>query len=86
MGWDLDASQVTKPRVYKSHISFQAIPKSGRYICSFRRSDDACVSYYRFLEGWMFEPGTISLETLLTWRWPRDEAASQGYWYHLSST
>jgi hypothetical protein len=33
----------------------------------------------------MFEPGTISLETLLSWRWPRDEMDSQGYWYHLSS-
>ena len=85
VGWELDAPQVAEPRVYKSHLSWQAIPKGGRYICSFRRSEDAYISFYRFLEGWMFEPGTISLDTLLTWRWPRDGLASQGYWYHLSS-
>jgi len=40
---------------------------------------------YRFFEGWYFEPGTISLETLIHWRWPRDEVDSKGYWYHLGS-
>jgi hypothetical protein len=85
VGWDLDASQVAEPRVYKSHCSWHDVPKGGRYICSFRNYLDAFVSYYRFFEGWMFEPGTISLETLLQWRWPPDKLDSQGYWFHLSS-
>ena len=85
VGWDLKATQVAEPRVYKSHLSWHDIPKGGRYICSFRQSDTAIVSHYRFFEGWMFEPGTISLEKLLAWRCPRDRVDSQGYWHHLSS-
>jgi hypothetical protein len=85
VGWDLEAPQMAEPRVYKSHLSWHDIPKGGRYICSFRHSHDAIVSFYRFFEGWYFEPGTISLETLIHWRWPRDELDSQGYWYHLGS-
>lgn len=85
MGWDLDAPQVANPRVYKSHVSWHDIPKGGRYICSFRHPYTAIVSFYRFFEGWMFEPGTISLTDLTRWRWARDKADTQGYWYHLIS-
>lgn len=85
VGLDLDAPQVAEPRIFKNHASWHDIPKGGRYICSFRHYHDAIVSFYRFFEGWLFEPRTISLETLLAWRWPRDKADSQGYWYHLSS-
>ena len=85
LGWDLDGPQVAEPRVYKSHTTWHEVPKGGRYICAFRNSHDAFVSYYRFFEGFMFEPGAISLEELLHWRWPRDKVDSQGYWHHLSS-
>ena len=85
VGWDLDAPQVAEPRVFKSHVSWHDIPKGARYIVSFRHYQNAIVSFYRFFEGWFFEPGTISLETLTHWRWPRDEADKQGYWYHLAS-
>jgi len=84
-GWDLDAPQVAKPRVFKSHISWHNIPKGARYIVSFRHYYDAIVSSYRFSEGWMFEPGTISLEALTRWEFPRDKADSRGYWFHLNS-
>jgi hypothetical protein len=85
VGWDLDAPQVSAPRAFKSHVSWYDIPKGCRYICSFRHYYDAIVSFYRFFEGWMFEPETISLETLIPWRWPRDKADGEGYWYHLGS-
>lgn len=85
VGQDLEAPQVAEPRLYKSHLSWRDVPKGGRYICAFRHSHDAFVSYYRFFEGWMFEPGAISIDTLLAWRWPRDKAATRGYWYHLCS-
>lgn len=85
MGWDLGAPQMASPRLYKSHVSWHDIPKGCRYICSFRHPYTAIVSFYRFFEGWLFEPGTISLEGLTRWRWPRDKADRQGYWYHLTS-
>lgn len=85
VGWDLDAPQISEPRLYKSHVSWHDIPKGCRYICSFRHPYTAIVSFYRFFEGWMFEPETISLEDLTRWRWPRDKVDRQGYWYHLTS-
>ena len=85
MGWDVNAPQVAEPRVFKSHLSFDAVPKGGRYICSFRHPADAFVSLYRFFEGFFFEPGTISLESFFHWRYPREKLAEQGYWYHLAS-
>lgn len=85
VGWDLEAAQVAEPRVYKSHLSWHDVPKGGRYICSFRHYLDAYISFYRFFEGWFFEPGTIDLETLLSWRWPPSEMDTMGYWYHLAS-
>jgi len=85
VGWDLEAAQVAGPRLYKSHASWHDVPKGGRYICSFRHPYDAIVSFYRFFEGWFFESGTISLEELTHWRWPRAEVDRQGYWYHLVS-
>jgi hypothetical protein len=85
VGWDLEAPQVAEPRVFKSHLTWHDVPKGGRYICSFRRPQEAFVSYYRFFEGWYIEPGAISMETLFDWRWPRDELDRQGYWYHLRS-
>jgi hypothetical protein len=85
LGLDLAAPQVAEPRVFKSHLSWYEIPKGGRYVVSFRDPRDAIVSFYRFFEGWLFEPGSISLETLAGWRWPRAESARSGYWYHLSS-
>jgi hypothetical protein len=85
IGWDLTADQVAGPRVYKSHLSWYDIPKGGRYIVSFRHPYDAIVSFYRFYEGWLFEPGSISLEALTRWRWPSKKLQSRGYWYHLVS-
>lgn len=85
LGWDLDASQVAEPRLFKSHLSWNAVPKGCKYICSFRNPTDAFTSFYRFFEGLYFEPGSISMEALFNWRWPRDRVAEIGYWQHLSS-
>ena len=85
VGWDLDASQVAEPRAYKSHRSWHEIPKGARYIVTFRHYHDAFLSFYRFFEGFYFEPGAISIEDLAKWRWPQEELEEQGYWYHLIS-
>ena len=85
VGWDLEAAQVAEPRVYKSHTSWHDVPKGARYICPFRHYHDALLSYYRFFEGWFFEPDSITLEAFLQWYWPRDQVDTSGYWYHLSS-
>jgi len=85
LGLDLEAPQRAEPRGYKSHLSYDRIPKGARYVVSLRDPKDALVSMHRFMEGWFLEPGAVSVEafaqTLLK------AAAGDGgdYWSHLVS-
>ncbi len=84
LGIDLSAEQKAEPRAFKSHLAADDVPKGGRYVIVIRDPKDAFVSLYRFLEGWMFEPGSISVSEFGRGR----ALAAQGrrrYWYHLAS-
>lgn len=85
VGWDLDAPQVAEPRIFQMNESWPNVQKGARYIVPFRHYHDVAVSFYRFFEGWFFEPGSISLESFVSLIWPSDEIDSRGYWYHLGS-
>ncbi|MEH6636546.1 MAG: sulfotransferase domain-containing protein [Halioglobus sp.] len=80
----LDADQVATPRLFKSHLSWDAIPTGGRYICVLRHPFDALVSLYKFFDGWLMESGAIGFDDfarrLYLQRQPPD-----GYWHHLVS-
>jgi hypothetical protein len=84
LGLDLDAPQRAEPRGFKSHLSYDAVPKGARYVVAFRDPKDVLVSMYRFMEGWFLEPGAVPIETfargLLV---PRPGGAD--YWSHLLS-
>lgn len=84
IGWDLEAEQVANPRVFKSHLNWYEIPKGGRYIYSFRNPLDVAVSMYRFMDGWFFETGTISIEKF-TRELTIKDYETRGYWHHISS-
>ena len=84
LGLDLDAEQKANPRAFKSHLAYTAVPKGGRYVVSLRDPRDALVSFYRFMEGWFFEPGTISVEELARKSF-FDRSAGRDYWTHFSS-
>jgi hypothetical protein len=58
----VNQTQISTPHVYKSHLSFHEIPKGAKYICSFRHPDAQLLSFFRFLEGWWFEKGSLGLE------------------------
>ena len=62
MGIEPTAAPPAEPRIFKTHLSFERIPKGGRYVHMIRDPEDALVSMYHFHEGWFFEPGSISLE------------------------
>ncbi|HEU0291966.1 MAG TPA: sulfotransferase domain-containing protein [Anaerolineales bacterium] len=62
-GIDIYAPQVGDPRAFKSHSTFDQLPKGGKYIIVVRDPKDALVSAYHFMEGMFFEKGSISLET-----------------------
>ena len=63
LGLDLDAPQRGKPRGFKSHLSYDLVPKGARYMLSIRDPKDAFVSSFRFMEGWFFEAGSVPIET-----------------------
>jgi hypothetical protein len=81
LGIDLDAKQRGEPRAFKSHLSWDDVPKGARYIVVVRNPGDALVASYRFLEGWFFEPGSIDIDTFARARF----LESRGYYTHLGS-
>ncbi len=84
LGIDLDAPQKAQPRAFKSHLPWGPIPKGARYLVSVRDPRDALVSFYRFMEGWLFEPGTISMEAFAAGKFCR-RGMMRDYWAHLAS-
>lgn len=81
LGIDLDAEQKANPRAFKSHLDWHQVPKGGLYIDATRDPGDALYSNYKFLQGWFFEPGTITLDEFGR----KFFMASGGYWKHLLS-
>ena len=61
-GIDIYAPQVARPHAFKTHTTFDEVPKGGKYIVVVRDPCDALLSDYHFMEGMFFEKGTISLE------------------------
>jgi len=83
MGIDPDA-QTYFPRAYKSHLSWDLIPKGGKYICVIRDPKDALISMYKFFEGWFFTTGSISITEFAREHY-LVRPDPEGYWYHLRS-
>lgn len=84
LGIDINAEQIAEPRGFKSHLSWDHIPRGAKYIVSLRNPEDAFVSAYRFMEGWYFEPGAISYEEFFE----RNKAGREkglDHWSHLVS-
>lgn len=79
---DINAEQKANPRGYKSHLSYDSLPKGARYVVSFRNPKDAFVSMFRFMEGWFIEPGTVSMEQFYQ-GWVRPGPQGNNYWGHL---
>ena len=84
LGQSLDAAQVATPRAFKSHLSWDQVPKGGRYLCVVRDPIRALVSMYKFFEGWMMEPGAIDLEDF-GYNLYLARSGPAAYWHHLVS-
>ena len=78
---DLNAEQKASPRAFKSHLSWDQIPRGGRYINVVRDPGDAAVSLLRFQEGWFLEPGAVPTDEFV------EEAflSHRRYYKHLQS-
>ena len=82
LGHDLEADQAAEPRAFKSHWRRDEVPEGCRYICILRDPKDVMVSFYRFFEGWFFEPGSISLDALIR-EFILQGTRSGRYWDHI---
>lgn len=88
LGHDLYAPQRGGFRAFKSHLTWQAIPKGGRYIVSFRDPFDALISDYHFVNGYSWEFNAVSLEQhAQNFMYERegDGGWETNYWRHLVS-
>jgi hypothetical protein len=81
---DINAPQRAEPRGFKSHLTYERLPRGARYVVSLRNPKDALVSMYRFMEGWFMEPGAIPI-TDFARRWLTERTDGSGYWNHLVS-
>lgn len=84
LGIDLDAPQRGSPRLFKSHLNWYDVPKGCRYIVSIRDPKDVLVSGFRFMEGWFFEVGSVSITDYANEMFMADREKG-GYWRHLRS-
>jgi hypothetical protein len=84
LGLDLSAPQPAQPRAFKSHLPWSLVPKGGRYIVSLRDPRDALVSLFRFMEGWFFAPGSVSIGEFARRKFLERDGESD-YWSHLLS-
>src|SRR4051812_7785374 len=84
LGIDLAAPQRAEPRGFKSHLRHDLLPKGGRAIVSLREPKDALVSMYRFMEGWLFEPGSIPIGEYASF-WMTGGLPGGDIWTHLLS-
>jgi hypothetical protein len=81
---DINAEQVANPRGFKSHLHYEALPPGARYVVSLRDPFEAYDSFYRFMEGWTFEPGTIDRSAFFPF-WYRESPGRADYFTHLLS-
>jgi hypothetical protein len=84
LGIDINAPQRAEPRGFKSHLTFERLPKRARYVVSLRDPKDALVSMYRFMEGWFLEPGAVPIAEFAK-GWLTERKDGSGYWNHLIS-
>lgn len=82
LGIDIEAPQRAEPRGFKSHLRYDLLPRGSRAIVSLREPKDALVSMYRFMEGWLFEPGTITIAEYASF-WMTGGLPGGDIWTHL---
>ncbi|KAG7347287.1 sulfotransferase family protein [Nitzschia inconspicua] len=93
-GQDLYAPQYGQerncPRMFKTHAWENDCPSFPKTIVVLRRPEDVVVSFYKFFEGWFFDPGTIDLSSFAKEFWlargvPSNKMQNASYFVHLIS-
>ncbi len=84
IGIDPHGEQAWSPRAFKAHLEWERIPKGGRYVTALRDPKSVLPSFHRFLEGWFFEAGSITLEEFARGLFMAGSSSGR-YWDHVRS-
>lgn len=93
-GQDLAAPQygdaTNELRFFKTHAWEEHCPRFPKTIVVIRDPFDVLLSFYRFFEGWFFEPGTVDLDAFADEFWlargvPTSKMENASYFVHLIS-
>jgi hypothetical protein len=52
-------------RLFKTHCWYDHCPKGARYVWVVRDPMDVSLSFYKFFEGWLFEPDHVQLDEFI---------------------
>lgn len=84
LGLDVNADQRANPRGFKSHLNYEDLPAGAKYVVSLREPKAAFMSFFRFMEGWFIEPGTVTPQQFLG-GWLMGGPQGKSYVSHLLS-
>ena len=76
-GHDLSQKQMAHPRCFKSN--FSRCSKKGKYPVLFRNLYSVAYSHFKFMEGWLFQPGTVLLDEFMKTIWVQPAGSSLPY-------
>jgi len=82
VGWDIVGEQKANPRAYKTHYEYGGVPKGARYIWVVRNPKDTAVSFYNFMNGWILERDSVSIDAFVQ-DFFLERPSPRGYWSHL---
>ena len=87
---ELEAKQKAFPRCFKTHYWYPRCPKGARYIWCVREPCATAYSYFNMLQGWLFQPGEVSVEDYMKEKWlpagePQRLTDYASYFHHLTS-
>lgn len=82
--YDINGAQRAEPRGFKSHREYERLPERCRYVVTLRDPHETYASFYRFFNGWHFEPGAISMEEFFP-MWMMGGPGGCDYYTHLLS-
>jgi len=81
---DMNLPQKADPRGFKSHREYERLPAGSRYVVTLRDPHETYISFHRFMEGWMLEPGAVSLDEFFPF-WMMGGPGGCDYYTHLLS-
>jgi len=85
IGREVDVDQVANPRVFKSHLPWEALPAGGKFICVLRDPGDALVSLYHFFNGAALPLDCFDLDTFARLMFLVPDPSHGFYWHHVRS-